>query len=126
MCIRDRYNPAIKLENKLVEFPSMITETLTQEVPKDAAMLESIRTYLTETGLYPTHLNDLVRCSMNFYLSRIVGVQQKEEIEEELGMDKIGTWLHASLEKLDQQYFLNNIDPVSYTHLDVYKRQPCG
>lgn len=107
-----QYNPAIKLENKLVEFPSMITETLTQEVPKDAAMLESIRTYLTETGLYPTHLNDLVRCSMKFYLSRIVGVQQKEEIEEELGMDKIGTWLHASLEKLDQNYFLKNIDPT--------------
>ncbi|MPR36894.1 PD-(D/E)XK nuclease family protein [Salmonirosea aquatica] len=106
-----QYNPAIQLENKMVEFPQMTTETLTQEVPKDAAILENIRTYLTETGLYPTHLNDLVRCSMKFYLSRLVGVQSKEEIEEELGMDKIGTWLHASLEKLDQDYFLLGNDP---------------
>ncbi len=106
------YNPLIRLENKLVEFPPVFTETLDQAVPKDEAMLESIRTYLTETGLYPTHLNDLVRCSMKFYLSRIVGVQSKEEIEEELGMDKIGVWLHASLERLDQEFFLKNIDPT--------------
>jgi hypothetical protein len=107
-----QYNPSIRIENKLVEFPPRMTETLNQEVPKDGAMLASIRAYLTETGLYATHLNDLVRCSMKFYLSRIVGVQSKEEVEEELGMDKIGTWLHASLEKLDQQYFLKNIDPT--------------
>lgn len=107
-----QYNPLIRLENKLVEFPPVVTETLDQAVPKDEAMCESIRTYLTETGLYPTHLNDLVRCSMKFYLSRIVGVQSKEEIEEELGMDKIGIWLHASLEKLDQEFFLKNIDPT--------------
>ena len=114
-----QYNPAIRLENKIVEFPSVITETLNQEVPKDVAMLESIQTYLAETGLYPTHLNDLVRCSMKFYLSRIVGVQSKEEIEEELGMDKIGTWLHTSLEKLDQEYFLAGKDPTEAQIKDV-------
>ena len=89
----------------MVEFEEIPSQTLTQEVPKDEAMLVSIRAHLSEKGLYPTHVNDLIRCSMRFYLSRIVGVQDKEEIEEELGMDKIGTWLHASLEELDQAYF---------------------
>ncbi len=106
------YNPRIKLENKMVEFEEMPTKTLAQEVPKDEAMLASIRTYLGEKGLYPTHVNDLIRCSMRFYLSRIVGVRDKEEIEEELGMDKIGTWLHASLEELDQTHFLKGQDPT--------------
>ena len=106
------YNPRIRLENKVVEFEQIPAQTLTQEVPKDEAMLASIRTYLTENGLYPTHVNDLIRCSMRFYLGRIVGVRNKEEIEEELGMDKIGTWLHAALEELDQTYFLQGQDPT--------------
>ncbi len=106
------YNPGIVLENKMVEFGGGLSENITQEVPKDAMMLESIENYLKEKGLYPTHLNDLIRCSMKFYLSRIVGVESKEEIEEELGMDKIGTWLHASLEKLDLTYFLQGQDPT--------------
>ncbi|TDB64557.1 PD-(D/E)XK nuclease family protein [Arundinibacter roseus] len=106
------YNPAFKIHNRVVAFDEQAFEPLAQEVPKDDAMLARIRTYLAEKGLYPTHINDFIRCSMKFYLSRIVGVEDKEEIEEELGMDKIGTWLHAALETLDQDYFLLGKDPT--------------
>jgi hypothetical protein len=117
------YNPGIRLENKVVEFAEKAFVNPGPEVPKDAAMLDSIHAYLGQNGLYPTHLNDLIRCSMKFYLSRIVGVEGKEEIEEELGMDKIGTWLHASLEKLDQGYFLKGIDPSEEEIKDVLTRE---
>jgi CRISPR/Cas system-associated exonuclease Cas4 (RecB family) len=118
-----QYNPGIRLVNKVVEFDENPFENLVQEVPKDEAMLASIRTYLDHVGIYPTHLNDLVRCPMKFYLSRIVGVEEKEEIEEELGMDKIGTWLHNSLEKIDQEYFLRGIDPDEQQIKQVLARE---
>jgi CRISPR/Cas system-associated exonuclease Cas4 (RecB family) len=107
-----QYNPGIEIRNKVVGFSESPVDTLSDQVPKDAAMVERTKNYLATTGLYPTHLNDLIRCSMKFYLGRIVGVKEKEEIEEELGMDKIGTWLHTSLERIDQEYFLQGVDPT--------------
>jgi hypothetical protein len=107
-----QYNPDIHIVNKTVSFETLASENLNEDVPKDAAMLKVIRNYLSGKGLYPTHLNELVRCSMQFYLKHIVGVQEAEDVEEELGMDKIGTWLHACLERLDQEYFLLQKDPA--------------
>ncbi|MGC5198604.1 RecB family exonuclease, partial [Aphanothece microscopica] len=60
---------------------------------------------------------------MKFYLGRIVGVKEKEEIEEELGMDKIGTWLHNSLEKIDQEYFLTGVDPTEQQCRDILRKE---
>lgn len=118
-----QFNPAIKVKNMVVEFSEVPTESVSEEVPKDAAMVEKIKSYLATTGLYPTHLNDLIRCSMKFYLGRIVGVKEKEEIEEELGMDKIGTWLHNSLEKIDQKYFLKGVDPTEEQSREILRQE---
>ncbi|NIJ53019.1 PD-(D/E)XK nuclease family protein [Dyadobacter arcticus] len=107
-----QYNPQIRIENKTVIFESRRQDDLEEIVRKDEAMIGVIRNYLANKGLFPTHLNEFIRCSMQFYLKHIVGVREKEEVEEELGMDKIGTWLHASLETLDKTFFLNGIDPA--------------
>lgn len=107
-----QYNPLIRIENKVVVLENSHQQELEEFVKKDDALLAIIRQYLENKGLYPTHLNEFIRCSMQFYLKHIVGVKEKEEVEEELGMDKIGTWLHASLERLDQEFFLEEKDPT--------------
>ncbi|MCE6989515.1 PD-(D/E)XK nuclease family protein [Dyadobacter sp. CY323] len=106
-----RYNPQINIQNRTVVFESLRQEVFDEAIYKDDAMIGVIRNYLANKGIYPTHLNEFIRCSMQFYLKHIVGVKEKEEVEEELGMDKIGTWLHASLERLDNTFFLRDIDP---------------
>lgn len=106
-----QYNPNLKISNRTVSFESVGTENIDEDVPKDQAMIDAIRKYLGGKGLYPTHINELIRCSMQFYLKHIVGVQEADDVEEELGMDKIGTWIHASLEKLDNDFFLKAEDP---------------
>lgn len=106
-----QYNPDIKIENKTVVLESVPAGFTEEVVEKNDAMLLAIRAYLGGKGIYPTHLNEFIRCSMQFYLKHIVGVEEKEEVEEELGMDKIGTWLHASLERLDKEYFLLDTAP---------------
>ncbi len=107
-----QYNPNLTIHNKTVVLESAPAELQDEDIRKDDAMIAAIRGYLAGKGVYPTHLNELIRCSMQFYLKHIVGVEEKEEVEEELGMDKIGTWLHASLERLDNEYFLNETDPT--------------
>ncbi|GAB2774097.1 PD-(D/E)XK nuclease family protein [Rhabdobacter roseus] len=107
-----QYNPQIQFLNKVVELEEKPSPARNTEVPKDEPMLRAIRAHLGTKGLYPTHLNQLTRCSMQFYFKHLVGVEEREEIEEDLGMDKIGTWLHASLEHLDQTYFLRGLDPT--------------
>ncbi|MCE7067226.1 PD-(D/E)XK nuclease family protein [Dyadobacter sp. CY326] len=106
-----QYNPQLTISNKTVVLESRAQEELDEVVRKDDAMIAVIRQYLAGKGIYPTHLNEFIRCSMQFYLKHIVGVREKEEVEEELGMDKIGTWLHAALERLDNEFFLKKSDP---------------
>lgn len=105
------YNPRINIDNKTVVFEATQREEPEELIKKDDAIIEEIKAYLGGKGLYPTHLNEFIRCSMQFYLKHIVGVREKEEVEEQLGMDKIGTWLHSSLERLDLEFFIKNIDP---------------
>jgi hypothetical protein len=107
-----QYNPALVIRNKTVTLETVANELPDESVKKDDAMIAAIRAYLSGKGVYPTHLNEFVRCSMQFYLKHIVGVEEKEEVEEELGMDKIGTWLHTTLERLDKEYFLHETDPT--------------
>lgn len=116
------YNPRIHIENKTVLFEAQQQAELEEAVHKDEALLAAIRAYLDGKGLYPTHLNEFIRCSMQFYLKHIAGVKEKEEVEEELGMDKIGTWLHAALERLDHAFFLIDNDP-SETQITTILRE---
>jgi hypothetical protein len=118
-----QYNPLIKIENKVVVFESDKHEEPEELVVKNEEIIASIRQYLAGKGIYPTHLNEFIRCSMQFYLKHIVGVQEKEDVEEELGMDKIGTWLHASLETLDKDHFLKGSDPSEDEIKAVLKEQ---
>lgn len=117
-----QYNPAITIQNRTVVFEARPQDELEEIVHKDDALIDAIRGYLGKKGIYPTHLNEFIRCSMQFYLKHIVGVKEKEEVEEELGMDKIGTWLHASLERLDHEFFLLDNDP-SEEHITAILRE---
>ena len=118
-----QYNSLIHIENKTVVFESGRREEPEEFIQKDAEIIAAIHGYLSGKGLYPTHLNEFIRCPMQFYLKHIVGVQEKEDVEEELGMDKIGTWLHSCLEKLDQEYFLNETDPSEEEIKTILKQE---
>jgi RecB family exonuclease len=125
-----QYNPAIQVVNKVVVLESGVVEAADEAIYKDEAMLTEIRRHLVTKGLYPTHLNQFIRCSMQFYLKHIVGVEEKEEMEEELGMDKIGSWIHKSLEELDIRYFLKGTDPeesdIKAVLLEVFEQDFAG
>ncbi len=117
------YNPNIRVTNKTVVFENVPVLDQLETIAKDENILLAINKYLSGKGMYPTHLNELVRCSMQFYFKHIVGIQEKREIEEELGMDKIGIWIHESMETIDQQYFMVDKDPTEQQVIDILKEK---
>lgn len=98
----------ISLTKPIVRFGAAVQPPVLAElaVPKTDSIRQAIRTMLTDPrrGLFPTALNQFVSCSMRFYFSRIVRIQEEEEVEESLGVADFGNWLHHTLEAIDQQY----------------------
>ncbi|QCR21902.1 PD-(D/E)XK nuclease family protein [Pontibacter sp. SGAir0037] len=66
-------------------------------IEKDAQTLEQLKKEL-QKGLYPSHLNMYINCSLQYYFSRIAKIKEMDEVEEQLGTDKFGTLVHQVLE----------------------------
>ncbi len=107
-----RYNPNITIGRKVVAFTGSAPTLPEREIAKDPAILASLKDHLATNGLYPTDLNRLIASPLDFYLSCVMGVKAQKETEEELGMDKLGTWLHSVFEKVDLQYLIKGADPT--------------
>ena len=111
-------NPHITLTKPSVRFQSGITDD-TQEIDlvinKTEDILHYLKNYLSGTlqkkptdsptgGIYATHLNQFIRCTLQFYFNRVADIAQDEDVEETLGADAFGTWVHATLERIDKDY----------------------
>ncbi len=106
-----RYNPGIVIEKKVVEFESRLLELPELEIVKDEQVITSIKEHLANKGLYPTDLNRLVRSPLDFYLNCVLGIKEQKDMEEELGMDKLGTWLHRVFEIADIEFLKEDREP---------------
>ncbi|MEM9982474.1 MAG: PD-(D/E)XK nuclease family protein, partial [Bacteroidota bacterium] len=51
----------------------------------EAAIVENLA-----KGLSPTHIDTFLKCSLRYYFEHIAGIQDAENVEEELGTDKFG------------------------------------
>lgn len=84
------------------------------EIPKSEAILEKLRKELegqfnpaknrTFGGIYPTLLNNFLSCSLKYYFSRVISMQEDEDVSDEMDAAEFGQWIHNTLEMLDQQY----------------------
>lgn len=91
-----------------------VADLTSLNVPKTQDIRSKLITLLTTRGLYPSYLNQFVSCSMRFYFSRIVNISEEEDIEEKMGAAEFGSWLHKVMERLDNEYRLNNL-PIDET-----------
>jgi CRISPR/Cas system-associated exonuclease Cas4 (RecB family) len=55
-------------------------------------------------GLSPTALTSYLNCPLDFYFKYILGLQESDEIDEEMGADVIGNIIHKVLELLYEPY----------------------
>jgi RecB family exonuclease len=103
----------IRISHPTVRFGRAGTEKVADltdlSVPKTEAIRADLVKLLTTKGLYPSYLNQYVRCSMSFYFSRVVNISEEEDMEEKMGAAEFGNWLHKVLERLDKEYRLLNL-----------------
>lgn len=77
-------------------------------VPKTPETLAFLMGSLEKDGLYATHLNQYLKCSLQYYFNRIAGVSEDEDVEERIGSADFGSWIHKVLERIDKEYLMEN------------------
>jgi ATP-dependent helicase/nuclease subunit B len=92
-------NPNIKLRHLTASVELRDTVKYDEDIviEKDEQLLEQLRHEL-KRGLYPSHLNMYINCSLQYYFSRIAKIREIDEVEEQLGADQFGTIVHQVLE----------------------------
>ncbi|MES2520826.1 MAG: PD-(D/E)XK nuclease family protein [Bacteroidota bacterium] len=77
------------------------------EIQKTDDILAFIEKEITEKGIYPSHLNQYLDCSLKYYFSRIAGIAEEEIVEEKIGVDTFGNWIHKTFENIDKEFVDN-------------------
>ena len=99
-----RYNPNIKLHYHDVQVAERGLATVLPafEVGKTEEIRERMLEKLSK-GLYPSHLNTFVECSMKYYLSQVLNLRLEDEAGESLDRGQFGDLVHRTLEGIDRE-----------------------
>ena len=71
-------------------------ELIVQRTPELTMAIEEF----FKKGVSVSRLNDYLRCPLDFYFKKLLGLQEKEELEEEVGSNELGDIVHQVLENL--------------------------
>ncbi len=74
---------------------------------------------MAQKGFSPTAINNLHTCSSDFYYKRIIGLGEKDEVEEDIQVGSMGTVIHYVLEHMYKPYIGKIVNSE-----DVKKMQP--
>ena len=105
-----KLNPDIKLTYPTVKFIAGDEEKQEEtklEIQKTQDILQFMEKEISEKGIYPSHFNQYIQCSLKYYFNKIAGIAQANEVEEKIGVDTFGNWIHKTFENIDNE-FVNN------------------
>lgn len=77
------------------------------EIEKTEEIVQKILAELQAKGLYATSINEFIRCEMLYYFNRIAKIEEPDEIDEYIGNDIFGLWVHKTLENIDVEILKN-------------------
>lgn len=105
-----KINPKITLTYPMVSFGENhnhfeISDEIS--IPKTNEIIDFLQGTLAEKGFNATFINDYVQCSLKFYFKRIAQISSKDEVNEQIGSDKFGNWIHKTLEEIDLEFIKN-------------------
>jgi RecB family exonuclease len=98
-------NPHLNLREPAVKFSSdeVSNPEITLRIEKTPELIAEIKDVLARRGLSPSSVAMFASCSLKYYFSQIVNLQQEKQRDDEMGADVFGTWVHKVLELLDKQ-----------------------
>lgn len=68
-------------------------------IEKDSAIMEKL-TALTQSGLSPTAINAYISCPQKYYYQYVVGLNNDDDINDELDTSELGTLIHETLRSI--------------------------
>jgi RecB family exonuclease len=105
-----KYNPATEVSEQLLSVPPPAGKTIkTISIAKDESVMQLLREEARK-GFHPSSLNTYINCSLQFYFSRLIGLQETEEPEESIDARTLGTILHECLKELYQPFLNRKLD----------------
>lgn len=93
---RKKHN--ISNENYFALIPDKAYENLSIE--KSNLLNEKLKNIATDKGFSPSALSNYLRNPMQFYFQRVLGINEVDEVEENVALNTLGTIIHNSLEEL--------------------------
>ncbi|WLD23044.1 PD-(D/E)XK nuclease family protein [Flavobacterium dauae] len=88
----------IKVNNYFAKSPEMINEPLVIE--KSALLQNRLKEIASDKGFSPSAIGNYMRNPIQFYMQRILGIREVEEVEENIALNTLGTIIHGALEHL--------------------------
>ncbi|SFF85422.1 PD-(D/E)XK nuclease family protein [Pontibacter chinhatensis] len=112
-------NPKIIFRDMIAAVEQQVMRQYEEDivVPKSPETLAQLRKEL-EQGLYPSHLNMYINCSLQYYFTRIAKMQEMDEVEEQLGADQFGTIVHQVLEDFFRPHAQSG-SPILAEHVEL-------
>jgi ATP-dependent helicase/DNAse subunit B len=104
-----RKNPLIEIHEPWIEFSANQAEFERNDgsVEKSPAILDKIKGKLANSGLSTSAMTMFSTCSLKYFYAQILGMRKEKQLEDELGADVFGTWVHKVLEIVDKEVLEN-------------------
>jgi RecB family exonuclease len=98
-------NPHVQISEPTVKFSAdhILAEEQELRIEKTPELIAEIKSILEHRGFSPSSVAMFASCSLKYYFSQIVNLQQEKQRDDEMGADVFGTWVHKVLELLDSR-----------------------
>jgi hypothetical protein len=73
-------------------------------IPKTDKIIARLNEIATDKGFSPSSLTNYIRNPMQFYMQRILRINEAEDVEENIAANTLGTIIHNALEELYTPY----------------------
>lgn len=73
-------------------------------IPKTDKILTRLHEIATDKGFSPSSLTNYIRNPLQFYMQRILRINEADEVEENIAVNTLGTIIHNALEELYTPY----------------------
>ncbi len=95
-----KYNPGLEITEELLSIsPPAVIRNTSIAVEKDESVLYQLRKE-AEKGFHPSSLSMYIKCPLQFYMARLAGIRDSDELEETIDAKTLGIVVHETLRKL--------------------------
>lgn len=95
-------NHQLKINNYFAKTPETINELM--QIEKSELLQKRLHEIATVKGVSPSTIGNYMRNPIQFYMQRVLGIREMEEVEENIALNTLGTIIHGSLELLYMPY----------------------